>query len=208
MQQLYMLSKDEIAVWTWLVSKGIANSLSGLSHMMKQEFSVTSLDVRQLPPKDAATLLGGPENLVVGICLEIHGDASGHLILVHDTKIAFELIDMQMGLPRGTTQRLEEIERSVLEEIGNITGSFFLNALADATNLNLAPSPPVVLIDMAGAILGITLTQIMQEQDDILAIKITFRTARRQIHGIFLVMPTLDFLTVLLKHSIVSADGL
>jgi len=201
MQQLQMLTKDEITVWTWLVSKGIANALSGLSEMVGQEFSVTSLDLRQLPAKDAAILLGGPENLVVGICMEIHGDATGHLLLIHDPKIAFELIDIQMGLNPGSTQCLEEIERSVLEEIGNITGSFFLSALADATDLNLRPSPPAVMIDMAGAILGITLTKIMQEQDNVLAIKTTFGTISRQIHGIFLVMPTLDFLTVLLKQS-------
>lgn len=201
MQQLQMLTKDEITTWTWLVGKGIANALFGLSQMVGQEFSVTSLSIRQFPAKDAAILLGGPENLVVGICQEIHGDATGYLMLVHDPKIAFELIDIQLGLPPGSTQGLKEMERSVLEEMGNIAGSFFLNALADSTDLNLVPSPPAVMIDMAGAILDITLAQIMQEQDDILAIKITFGTVSRQIHGIFLVMPTLDFLTVLLKRS-------
>ena len=207
MQQIQMLTKDEIAIWTWLVGKGIANALSGLSQMVGQKFSATSLDIRQLPAKDAGMLLGGPENLVVGICQEIRGDATGYLLLIHDPKIAFELVDMQMGLPRGSTQGLEEIERSTLEEIGNITGSFFLNALADSTGLNLMPSPPVVMIDMVGAILDITLTSIMQKQDDVLAIKITFGTVCRQIQGMFLVMPTLDFLTVLLKHSTTSGNA-
>lgn len=203
MQRIQTLSKDEIAVWTWLVSKGIANALSGLSRMVGQEFSVTSLNLRQIPAKDAAFLLGGPENLVVGICMQIHGDAAGHLMLIHDPKMAYELIDIQLGLPQGSTHYLEEKERSVLEEMGNITGSFFLNALADATNLSLSPSPPTVMLDMAGAILGITLAQIMQQQDHVLTIKITFGTMSRQVDGIFLVMPTLDFLSVLLKHSLV-----
>ncbi len=207
MRQIQMLTEEEIAIWTWLVSKGIADALSGLSQMVGQKFSITSLDIRQLPAKDTATLVGGSETLVVGICQEIRGDATGYLILIHDLKIAFELVDIQMGLPRGSTQGLEEIERSTLEEIGNITGSFFLNALADATGLNLMPSPPVVMIDMAGAILDITLTQIMQEQDNVLAIKITFGTISRQIRGMFLVMPTLDFLTVLSKHLTASGNG-
>lgn len=201
MLQLQMLTKDEIATWTWLVSKGIANALSGLSQMVGQEFSVTSLNIRQFPAKDAAILLGGPENLVVGICQEFHGDATGYLMLIHEPKMAFELIDIQMGLPPGSTRGLEEMERFVLTEMGNIAGSFFLNALADAANLTLTPSPPAVMIDMAGAILDIALTEIMQEQDDILVVKTTFNVDNRQISGIFLVMPTLGFLTAILKHA-------
>ncbi|MEE8414306.1 MAG: chemotaxis protein CheC [Dehalococcoidales bacterium] len=200
MRQIEMLTKDEVAIWTWLVSKGIANALSGLSEMVGQKFSLTSLGIRQLPAKKAATLLGEPENEVVGICQEIRGDATGYLILIHEPQIAFELVDIQMGLPFGSTQYLKGIERSTLEEIGNVTGSFFLNSLADSTGLSFLPSPPIVMTDMAGAILDITLSQIMQEQDNVLCIKTTFGTAGRQMQGVFLVMPTLDFLGVLLQQ--------
>ena len=196
-----MFTKDETAIWTWLVSKGIANSLLGLSEMVGHELRVTSLDLRQYPARDAAMLLGGPENLVVGIYLTIDGDATGHLMLIHDQEIAFELIDTQMGLPPGSTQALEEMECPVLGEMGNITGAFFLNALADASGLNLTPSPPAVMIDMASAILSIALTKIMQEQDDVLVIKATFSTDSRQMGGTFMVLPTLDFMQVILKNS-------
>ena len=200
-QQQLMLTEDEIAIWTWLVSRGIANSLAGLSQMVGQELVATSLALKHFPAKDAAMLLGGPENVVVGIYMEIHGDATGHLMLIHDPTIAFELIDIQMGLVPGSTHDLEEMERSVMAEMGNITGSFFLNALADATNLTLTPSPPAVMIDMAGAILSIVLTRIMQEQDDVLAVKTRFGTINQQINGTFLIMPTMDFLGVILKSA-------
>ncbi len=103
MQQQLMFTKDETAIWTWMVSKGITNSLSGLSKMVGQEFSVTSLDLKRYPAKDIAMLLGGPEKLVVGIYLTIDGDATGHLMLIHDPKMAFQLIDLQLGLPPGST---------------------------------------------------------------------------------------------------------
>jgi len=44
MQQQLMFTKDETAIWTWMVSKGIANSLSGLSEMVGHELNVTSLN--------------------------------------------------------------------------------------------------------------------------------------------------------------------
>ncbi|MEE8419722.1 MAG: chemotaxis protein CheC [Dehalococcoidales bacterium] len=201
MVEQMMINKDELAIWTWLVSRGISNSLSGLSQMIGEELSVKGLDVKHFPAKDAVDLLGGPEKLAVGIYLTIHGDAEGHLMLIHDPKIAFDLIDSQLGQPIGSTKDLGEMERSVLGEMGNITGSFFLNALADATNLTLTPSPPVVMVDMAGAILSIALTDIMQEQDSVLAVKASFGTATNQIDGTFMILPTMDFLRVILRHA-------
>ena len=183
MVQQTLLSKDELAIWTWLVSRGISNSLAGLSQMVGDELAVTALDVKNFPAKDAINLLGGAETVTVGIYLTVHGDADGHLMLIHDPKIAFDLIDSQLGMPMGSTTDLGEMELSVLGEMGNITGSFFLNALADATNLTLTPSPPVVMVDMAAAILSIALTDIMQEQDNILAVKASFGTHDSQIDG-------------------------
>lgn len=201
MQQTIPFTKEEISVWTWLVSRGISNALAGLSQMVGQELKVTGLDLRQFPAKHAAQLLGGPEEMVVGIYLTIEGDATGHLMLIHEPSIAFQLIDLQMGQPLGTTTVMGEMEASVMGEMGNITGSFFLNAIADATNLTLTPSPPAVMIDMAGAILGIALTKIMQEQDDLLVVSADFGTENQQMSGNFLVMPTTDFLRTILNHS-------
>ncbi len=199
-QQQLLVTKDEAAIWTWLVSRGITNSLAGLSEMVGQELIVNSLDLRQLSVKDAAILLGGPENPVVGIYLTIHGDATGHLMLIHEQKMAFELIDIQMGLPIGSTQRLQEMENSVLGEMGNITGAFFLNALADANDLSLTPSPPTIMTDKAKAILDIALAEITQAQDSVLVIKAMYGTENRQIEGIFMVLPTLNFMQVILKN--------
>jgi len=200
-QQQLMFTKDENAVWTWLVSKGITNALSGLSEMVGHELSVTSLDLKQYPAREAAVLLGGSENLVVGIYLTIDGDATGHLMLIHDLKIAFELIDTQMDLPPGSTRGLEEMECSVLGEMGNVIGAFFLNAMADASGLSLMPSPPTVMIDMTSAILDVVLIKIIQEQDDVLVTKAKFSTDSRQIVGTFMVLPTSNFMQVILKNT-------
>lgn len=201
MQQTLTFTKDELAVWTWLVSRGISNALSGLSQMVGHEIRVNSVTLKQFPVREAANLMGGPEEIVVGIYLAIHGDTDGHLMLVHKPKIAFELVDMQMGLPPGTTKSLEEMERSVLGEMGNITGSYFLSSLADASGMILMPSPPTVMIDMAGAIMEIALTRILQEQDDVFVVKTTFGTDTQQIDGSFMVLPTMEFMRAILKHA-------
>ncbi len=199
MQQL-MFSRNEMVIWTWLVSRAIVSSLSGLSKMVGHNLVVTSLDLKQYPAKDGASLLGGPENIVVGINLEVSGDATGHLMLIHEPIIAFELIDMQKDLPPGSTQGLGSLEDSILGEMGNVTGSLFLNAMADVSGLNLLISPPTVMIDMAGAILDIALAKNMQEGDDILVVKATFGAGERQIDGVFMILPSSEFIEIVLRH--------
>ena len=201
MSQLQTFTKDEIAIWTWLVSKAITNSLSGLSQMVERTFDVTSLNIKQFPAKDAAMLLGGSENVAVGVYLEIQGDATGHLLLMHNPGIAFKLVDIQLGLPIGSTQQMEEMERSVLGEMGNIAGSFFLNAVADTVNLVLVPSPPEVMVDTVGKIISIPLTRIMEKQDDALIVKATFSADNGQMDGTLMILPTMDFMKAILKHS-------
>ena len=194
------LTKEQLAVWTWLVSQGISNALKGLSQMVEHEIKVTSLDLKRLPAKNVVGMIGGPDATAVGIYLTIEGDATGHLLLLHDIKMAFQLIDIQMGLPHGTTQSIEEMGRSILGEMGNITGSFFLNALADSTNLVLMPSPPAVIVDMVGAILNVPLSVIMQDNDNALVVKATFKADGQDMEGVFLVMPTVDFMKTLLDY--------
>ncbi len=92
---------------------------------------------------------------------------------------------------------MNEMEESVMGEVGNVMGSFFLNALSDATGLFLQPSPPAVMMDMAGAILEIALADIMQESDNALVVETGFCNEDRQIKGTLLVMPSPELLRVL-----------
>ena len=195
------LSKDEMAVWTSLVSKGIANALYGLSLMVRHQIAVTSLSLKWLPVKEAAAKICGPDEKGVGIYLAIEGDANGHLLMMHDINMAFRIIDIQLGIPIGTTTRMGDMERSILGEMGNITGAFFLNALADATDLVLMPSPPAVMTDLAIAMVNLPLSCILEGQEEALMVSATFATDNQNIDGKFIVLPTMDFMTALLSRS-------
>jgi len=195
-----LLNRDQLAVWAALAGKGIANAMSGLSQMTGQEIRISALTIRRCPAKDVPDLFGGPETYVVGIYLTVYGDASGHIVLVYQPEIALALIDMLMGNAPGTTQKLEEMEESALAEVGNITGSFFLNSLSDSVGLSFRPSPPQVVVDMIGAILDIPLSAIMQKYDQVSVVEAAFGTDNRQIKGSFLAIPTAGLLEAILKH--------
>ncbi len=190
----------EMAFWAQLVSKGTTNAIANLSQMVGQEIAVESFGLRQIPVAKISQLMGGPDTEAIGIYLTVSGSADGHIMLMYDPKMAHGFVDMLMGLPPGSTETLGEMEESALGELGNIVGSSFLNALADATGLTLMPSPPKVITDMAGALLDIVAADILLTQDDAFVAETTFHAPDRAITGQFFVLPTQDLLRVLLER--------
>jgi chemotaxis protein CheC len=190
-----------LAPWTDLVSLGTRHAMAGLSEMLGEEIAVSSFALKRTPVAELANVVGGAEVDAVGIYLTVTGAANGHLMLIYEPRIAYAFVDLLMGQPADTTQELDEMGRSALGEMGNIIGAFFLNAIADATGLELMPSPPAVMTDMAGALLDVVTAEILLRQDDTYVAETTFRTADREIEGQFMVMPSEELLDVLLKSS-------
>ena len=96
---------------------------------------------------------------------------------------------MALGLEVRSTQSLGEMERSVLGEMGNIVGGFFLNSVADCVGSRLMPSPPVVVQGPAGAMMGAVLAKTGDNCDSLFVIKLMFHAAPKVIEGSFLVLP-------------------
>lgn len=191
-------------LWPTLVKKGLVNAVSGLTQMVGQEISATSSSSRRILGKDVPELFGGVETEAIMVYVGITGSSTGHMAVIYSPQTAFEMVDMLLGMEQGSTKDLEEMEESALAEMGNIIGSFFLNALVLETGLDLRPSPPAVMFDMVGAILDIVLAEISAESDDVMLVETTFGTADKQIDGTFLVMPTPELMNILLKTNTAS----
>ena len=191
---------EQMKAYAALVMQGSENAFAGLSQMVGQEIKANFFSIRQVPLSEIPDLVGGRESLAVAVYLAVNGCARGHVFLIYKPQTALELVDMLLGDPPGTAQRIDEMEESALAEMGNIMASFFLNVLADATNLDLKPSPPAVMMDMAGAILDVALADIMQESDTALAVEACFSTDSHNITGTFLVLPTPELLRVLVSN--------
>lgn len=200
-QQTVTVEAMGLFKWAELVGRGTKHAVLGFSEFVGKDITITALDLKRVSVQRAADLVGGAEAEVVTIYLGITGGATGHIMLVYPPAVAFGLVDMLMDYTVGTTQELGEMEASALSEIGNITGSFFLNSLADNTGIRLMPSPPVVMVDMAGAILDVALADIMKDRDDLFAMEAAFNTDDRQIRGTLLILPTAEFLDVMLEQS-------
>ena len=187
------------AAWKALMMKGITAAITGLSGMCEQDIKISSLTAKRIPVVDTPNLVGGPEAMAAGVYLEMSGSGTGHMVIIQTPQTAFELIDLLMGEPIGTTQEFGEMEQSVLGEVGNVMGANFLNTICDSTGLDLRVSPPAVMMDMAASILSPSMVGLMAYSEDALVLDTTFGTDDRQINGKFLVMPNPELQNALLN---------
>ncbi|MBN1537691.1 MAG: chemotaxis protein CheC [Anaerolineales bacterium] len=172
-----------------MANEGVHNAAKGMSDMVGESLDVDSPQIKRVPIKEIPDLLGGPEAEAVGIYLRVEGKIGGQMMMVVPYLKALELVDLMMGSPVGTTQSLGPIERSALQEMGNLTGSFFLNAVAATTGLDARPSPPAVMVDMIGAIIDIILATSDNLSETVLMLQAKFLRNGREAEVDFWIIP-------------------
>lgn len=183
-----------------LANNGVNHAAQGLSEMIGDNISASNTEVKFIPILSVSDYLGGPENEVIGIYLRAEGKMSGQFMMILPHEKAFELIDVLMDEELGTTKELDSLGKSALAEIGNLTGTFFLNSLAEMTGLVTMPTPPDVMYDMVGAIMNVVIAFSAQMVDEILAIRTNFSHGNREVELFFWYVPTPEALKALLDN--------
>lgn len=177
-----------------LAGKGFANAAQGFSQMIGEQLTVKSPEVTKVKLNNLYDLLGGAENDAVGIYLRFDGELKGQVMMVIPYIQAMEIADMLLERQAGTTVELGQLERSALAEVGNLTGSFFLNAIAEITGISSHPTPPAVMIDMVGSILDVVIATMGDIGEEVLMFRATFIRGDRSTKTDFWVLP--DLLTL------------
>lgn len=163
----------------------------GLSNMVNKAINGSPPKIKTVPIARVATHAGAPDAEMVGIYLRIESGLRGQAILMLPLSFALNLADLVVGAQRGTSVELGVMERSALAEVGNLTLSYFLNTIASFTENPemLQPSPPVVMVDMLGAILNIIAAPAAFVSDDLLIIETILRDVEKTVWVRFWVLP-------------------
>lgn len=175
MTELRSIFTDEfIDLLTKITKEGIENASKGFAGMLGKELTVKSSTAKLVKLLDISKMLGGPEDETVAIYLKTEGGIAGQMMLVMPFEKAMGLVDMIMGEPEGTTTSLGQMEKSALQELGNITGTYFLNYVSDNTGSSVRPTPPAVMVDMCAAILDIVIATAGVENEEVLMLDADF----------------------------------
>jgi chemotaxis protein CheC len=179
---------------------GMGNAATALSQMVSDTVELHVPSVTLADIVDVPDLIGGPEQVVVGITMKIHGDACGNVLLVFPEESAHRLVKQLLGQDNSGS-RFNEMSESTLKEVGNILASSYLGAMGSLLNLTLVPSVPAFAHDMSGAVIDYLLIELSEVGDQALMIETEFHGRRPDegvIAGHFFLMPDPASLRVLM----------
>lgn len=168
---------------------GAGNAMTALSQMLQCKVDMKVPQVKLLDIEEVGALMGGEEQIMVAVYLGVDGDITGSMMFLVEKESAQHLLDkIMMGM---AGKDFGEMERSAMQEVGNIITGAYLNSLSSLTNMTIYPTPPEVTIDMAGAILSVPAAYFGIMGDKILLIQSQFYD-EVAIDGYFILIPDLD----------------
>jgi len=170
---------------------GMGHAATALSQMIGQTIRlrvphVTITEISKVPDH-----LGGAERMMVGITLQVLGDARGSIMLLFPQESAHRLLCSLLG-QQGKTLVMNEMSISALKEVGNILASAYLSALGNMLNKTLIPSVPLLAYDMAGAVVDYVLIDLSRSGDLAMMVETDFSGDSDQelaIKGHFFLLP-------------------
>ncbi|HHW67379.1 MAG: chemotaxis protein CheC [Epulopiscium sp.] len=187
-----MLNTLHLDVLKEIGNIGAGNATTALAQMLNKKIDMGVPKVNILELKNVADVLGGPENLVVGILLDVSGDISGMMMFVLEQRSAHILVNILMERDIHDISEFTELDISALQEIGNILTGSYLSSLAALTKLTIISSIPQMAFDMAGAILSVPAIEFGKVGDRVLFIETEFAEGIDHVTGYFILIPDID----------------
>ncbi|NLV27689.1 MAG: chemotaxis protein CheC [Methanomicrobiales archaeon] len=126
---------------------------------------------------------------------------NGSLILHVPKKTTIRLSSIMLAAP-DEDREIDEMDMSMLHEIGNIMTSSYLDACANILSIMLIPSPPSMVIDMPHAVIQSVIAgqEIDEEMDHILLFKTDMQCAEHELEAGLLLLPSKTLLHELLDR--------
>lgn len=185
------VTQDYFDVLREIGNIGAGNAMTALSQMLQCKVDMQVPQVRLLEFKEVGAMMGGEEQLMVGVYLAVEGDITGSIMFLVKLESAKHLVNKLMMGMASEGPELNEMELSAMQEVSNIITGAYLNSLSMLTNLKIFPSPPALALDMAGAILSVPAIEFGTIGDKILLIQSQFYD-EVEIDGYFILIPDLE----------------
>lgn len=171
---------------------GAGNATTALSQMVNAKIDMRVPDVKLLGFQELPNMIGGAENLIIGILFTLEGQLDGMMLFMMEQDSAHHVLNLIMGKELSSITEFSEMDLSALCEIGNIIAGAYLSSISTLTNMFVGASVPYMAIDMAGAILSVPAIEFGKVGDKAIVIKTEFWENDIEVSGYFVMIPTLE----------------
>ena len=187
-------------------SIGTGNAATALSQMLGKEVRITLPEVRIMGYNEAIEWIGGPEAVTAGVLVRMSGQMNGIMLSVQQLEFVNLVLESMVGTKISGYEELDDMGRSALVEVGNITISTFINALSGLSDISLELTVPAFAVDMQGAILAVPMAEYGGMSDYLMTIGGNFVCDGKEVPSHLLLSPDLRSLNFLLRKLGVSDE--
>lgn len=201
MLDIRSFNEEHLDFFQELENVGVSHAATALSVMLDREISIRVPKVQLCEYSEIPGILKGPENLVAALLIEISIDISGYILLVLDKKDAISLTNSLLGgmiEDEEESTELSEMQVSALKEASNILIGSYITAISTLTGLTIDASVPNLVVDMAGAVMGLIATAYGQYGDAALFLETEFVDKVDSLYGHFFLIPDVASYKILL----------
>ena len=178
---------------------GSGNAASALSSMLERMVNISVPKINVLDYNSVCEALGGPEELLVGILFSISGDITGMIMFLLHKEFAHMVLNSLVGSDFDGYSELDEMDKSTIQEVGNIMAASYINAMAALTGLTIDLSVPTMNVDMAGALLSVPAIYYANISDKIILIEDEFGHDQVGASSHILLIPEVDGLKKIME---------
>ncbi|SER06991.1 chemotaxis protein CheC [Gracilibacillus ureilyticus] len=197
MVRIDQLTQTHLDVLKEIGNIGAGNAATALSTLLNKKIDMTIPSINVVDFNELMEYVGGPETLIVAVFLRIQGEAPGSMFFVLSPDETNSLVEQLLSDKYFRAEELmeNELAHSAVSEIGNILSGSYLSALSDFTSINMQPTVPTLVMDMAAAILMEGLVEISQESDYAIIIDTMIEGGGNSAHSVkghFFLLPDPD----------------
>lgn len=199
MEKYDNLTEFQYSILSEIGNIGAGNAATALSDILADKVMMSVPKLEVIDTEEIVTILGGPENELVGILVDMTEDVRGMLLFLLDKEFICMLINVLLDRHIQEFSDISEMDLSAIKEIGNILAGSYITAISAMTGLAIRLSPPQIAIDMAGAILSYPAAQFGIMGDKLLYIEENFLSGNNNIKSHLLIMPEIHSLDQIIK---------
>ena len=149
---------------------GSGNACTALSVLLGTAIDMSVPRVQLLGFESTAELLGGADNIVIGLRVDITGDLEGMMLHVVEKRFAERIINTFYAKEIDNITNLDEMDSSVLNEMANITSGAYANSIASLTSLFVNIGTPSQIPGKVSDILRLPLDKCVKPGEQVLVV--------------------------------------
>ena len=200
-----MLNEEQMDFLKEMMNIGAGNACTALHKMLRHPVDLIIPRVHVLSITQVPSIFDRPSLPVACVKMGMVGDVYGGVFFIMQEQYQQTLLNMvEQATPgfirlKNINQKPDEMERSVIVEIGNIMTGVYLTAVHDFCRLNIYHTVPMLATDMVQAVLDELLAEMACRTEMSIAVENEFMIGEYPVRTFLLVIPSLESVGVLVS---------